>query len=198
MFDKPYSQACENNKQPILDVLTKVFANGQCLLEIGSGTGQHAAFFAPRLRQLQWHTSDMPDKHLGIKAWLNDIQAENLHQPLALTIDAVSTGSLPISNFDAVFTANTTHIMQPAEAKRMMQLIAKHLPENGVFCQYGPFNFDGQYTSESNKAFDQHLKMQGCGGIRDIDELLLWAAPLELVETVTMPANNFLLVWKKP
>ncbi|WP_299072647.1 DUF938 domain-containing protein [uncultured Paraglaciecola sp.] len=197
MFDKPFSQACENNKQPIFEVLTRVLTNSQRLLEIGSGTGQHAAFFAPQLPYLQWHTSDMPDKHLGIKAWLKGVRADNLHQPLSLTIDAKHSHSLPLANFDAVYSANTTHIMQPAEAQRMMQLVAESLPTGGVFCQYGPFNIDGQYTSASNKAFDQHLKAQNCGGIRDIEELVQWASPLTLIEKIVMPANNFLLVWKK-
>lgn len=195
MFDKPFSQACENNKQPILEVLSRVLADKKELLEIGSGTGQHAAYFAPRLPYLEWHTSDMPNNHSGIKAWLEDVSVNNLHQPLSFTIGANSTW--PLTNVDAVFTANTTHIMQPSEARFMMQLVADNLPVSGIFCQYGPYNFQGQYTSDSNAAFDQHLSEQGCGGIRDIDELTLWAKPLVLIETVPMPANNFMLIWQK-
>jgi trans-aconitate methyltransferase len=195
MLDKPFSQSCENNKQPILDILSRVLANKKKLLEIGSGTGQHAAHFAPRLTHLQWHTSDMPDKHLAIAAWLEDVCVDNLHQPISLTIGA--SNAWPLTNIDAVFTANTTHIMQPSETQFMMQLVANNLPSGGVFCQYGPYNFQGQYSSESNKTFDQHLIGQGCGGIRDIDELTLWAKPLVLIETVPMPANNFMLVWQK-
>ena len=138
MFDKPFSQACENNKQPILDVLNRVLADKKRLLEIGSGTGQHAAYFAPKLSHLEWHTSDMPDKHLGIVAWLEDAAVNNLHQPLSFTI---GTNAWPIDNVDAVYTANTTHIMQPLEAQLMMQLVADNLPNGGVFCQYGPYNF---------------------------------------------------------
>ena len=197
MFDKPFSQACENNKQPILDVLTRVLADKKGLLEIGSGTGQHAAHFAPRLRHLEWHTSDMPDKHLGIAAWIKDAAVSNLHQPMAFTIGATGCNAWPKANVDAVYTANTAHIMQPSEAQVMMQLVAENLPDGGVFCQYGPYNFQGHYTSESNKNFDQHLSEQGCGGIRDIDELILWARPLVLTETVPMPANNFMLIWQK-
>jgi hypothetical protein len=195
MFDKPFSQACENNKQPILNVLKRVLADRKNLLEIGSGTGQHAAYFAPRLAHLEWHTSDMPDKHLGIAAWLESADVDNLHQPLSFTIGANSTW--PLTTVDAVYTANTTHIMQPSEAQFMMQLVADNLPVSGIFCQYGPYNFQGQYTSESNVVFDQHLNEQGCGGIRDIDELTLWAKPLVLVDTVPMPANNFMLIWQK-
>lgn len=195
MFDKPFSQACENNKQPILDILSRVLAHKKILLEIGSGTGQHAAYFAPRLMHLEWHTSDMPDKHLGIAAWLVDMKVDNLHSPLAFTIGATSTW--PLVNVDAVYTANTTHIMQPSDTKLMMKLVANNLLSGGVFCQYGPYNFQGQYSSESNQSFDQRLSEQGCGGIRDIDELILWAKPLILIETISMPANNFMLIWQK-
>lgn len=194
MFDKPFSQACENNKQPILDVLKRVLADRKNVLEIGSGTGQHAAHFAPRLRHLEWYTSDMPDHHLGIQAWLADAPVSNLHQPLSFTI---GINAWPVTKFDAVYTANTTHIMQPSEAQLMMQLVAANLPDAGMFCQYGPFTFNGQYTSESNEVFDQHLREQGCGGIRDIEELNLWAKPLALIEKIPMPANNFMLIWQK-
>lgn len=191
---KPFSQACENNKQPILEVLHRILTDRKKLLEIGSGTGQHAAHFAPRLTHLEWHTSDMPNNHSGIKAWLNDVSVKNLHQPMSFTI---GVNDWPLGTFDAVYTANTTHIMQPSEAQLMMQLVADNLPVGGVFCQYGPYKFDGQYTSESNEAFDLHLREQGCGGIRDIDELTLWAKPLVLIEKVAMPANNFMLIWQK-
>ena len=197
MFDKPFSQACENNKQPILDVLQRILADKKILLEIGSGSGQHAAHFAPRLAHLQWHTSDMPDKHLGIKAWLEDAAVNNLHQPMSFTIGSIDNGAWPLANVDAVYSANTTHIMQSSEAQLMMQLVADNLSDGGVFCQYGPFNFQGRYTSESNQVFDQYLTEQGCGGIRDIDELTLWAKPMVLIEVVPMPANNFTLIWQK-
>jgi hypothetical protein len=196
MFDKPFSQACENNKQPIFDILSRVLVDKKSLLEIGSGTGQHAVYFAPRLSHLEWHTSDMPDKHLGISAWLVDVKVDNLHQPLSFTIGATSTW--PLANVDAVYTANTTHIMQPSDTQLMMNLVADNLSSGGVFCQYGPYNFQGQYSSESNQSFDLNLREQGCGGIRDIDELTLWAKPLVLIEIISMPANNFMLVWQKP
>lgn len=194
MFNKPFSQACENNRQPILDVLNRVLADRKCLLEIGSGTGQHAAYFAPKLPHLEWHTSDMPTNHSGIKAWLKEAAVNNLHHPVSLTI---GINDWPLGNFDVVYTANTTHIMQPSEAQLMMQLVSNNLPVDGIFCQYGPYNFDGQYTSESNAAFDQHLNEQGCGGIRDIDELIRWATSLSLIEKIPMPANNFMLIWQK-
>lgn len=193
-MNKPFSQACENNKQPILDVLVRVLAGSKKLLEIGSGTGQHAAYFAPRLTHLEWQTSDMPNNHKGINAWLEDVSSRSLKLAMSFTI---GIDEWPLGNFDAVFTANTTHIMHPSEAQLMMKLVADNLPDGGLFCQYGPYKFQGQYTSDSNAAFDQHLSKQGCGGIRDIDELILWAKPLRLVETISMPANNFTLIWQK-
>lgn len=193
-MNKPFSQACENNKQPILQVLLKVLSQQKHVLEIGSGTGQHAAYFAPNLDHLDWQTSDLPLNHEGIKLWLNEAQTENLYSPLVFT---VGDDDWPVGDFDAVYTANSTHIMQSKDAKLMMEMIRDNLPSGGVFCQYGPFNIQGQYTSESNQAFDQHLKRQGCGGIRSIEELQTWASGMTLVEKVPMPANNMLLVWHK-
>jgi hypothetical protein len=197
-MNKPYSQACENNKQPILTQLEIHFSESCKVLEIGSGTGQHAVYFAPKLPHLIWQTSDQPHYHTGIQAWLAECPAElttgNLIAPIPLTI---GQSSWPELGIDAVFTANTTHIMQSNEAKLMMQLVAEKLPHRGVFCQYGPFNIDGKFTSNSNYQFDHHLKAEGCGGIRDIEELQRWASGLELLERISMPANNFLLVWRK-
>jgi cyclopropane fatty-acyl-phospholipid synthase-like methyltransferase len=195
-MSKPFSQACENNKQPILEVLKTAFADTQSVLEIGSGTGQHGVFFAPNLPHLSWQTSDMPENHPGINAWIDELPAPNLKRPVPLTI---GEDNWPDSGFDGVFTANTTHIMQVSEARAMMQLVADNLPSGGVLCQYGPFNVDGQYTSDSNRAFDQHLLAQGCGGIRDITELQSWVEGrgLVLVQRHQMPANNQLLEWRK-
>lgn len=189
-----FSQACENNKQPILQQLKLHFAPVTKVLEIGSGTGQHGVFFAPQLSHLNWQTSDMPDNHTGILAWQEQFPADNLLPPVNFTVGA---DPWPDMQIDAVFSANTAHIMQIQEARLMMQMVAANLPRGGVFCQYGPFNVNGQYTSESNERFDLHLSNEGCGGIRDIAELQDWAAGMTLTEKVTMPANNFLLVWKK-
>lgn len=195
-MDKPYSQACENNKGPILDVLKVRLGVSRRLLEIGSGTGQHAVYFAALLPHLQWQTSDRLENHAGINAWIDDFPAANLHRPICFT---VGMDKWPDGDFDTVFTANTTHIMPVPEAKLMMKMVAENLPDNGVFCQYGPFNIDGQYTSDSNQAFDQHLLSQGFGGIRDVVELQNWVAEsgLTLMQRIQMPANNQLLVWQK-
>lgn len=199
---KPFSQACENNKQPIIDVLQRVFTQSTSVLEIGSGTGQHAVFFAAKLPHLRWQTSDQPEYHEGINAWIEDEPSVNLHSPVSFTLGVDSWQSVVDkvgTSFDAVFTANTTHIMQIHEAEIMLKTVAQSLPAGGFFCQYGPFNIDGKYTSDSNRAFDESLKQRGCGGIRDIAELEAWAADsgLTLVENNDLPANNRLLVWQK-
>ncbi|WP_133469268.1 DUF938 domain-containing protein [Paraglaciecola marina] len=194
LIDKPFSQSCENNKQVILNVLELVLKDSSNLLEIGSGTGQHAVYFGEHLSHLKWQTSDMKQNHKGILAWLAESAANNISAPVEFTL---GKSDWPQGEFDAVFTANTTHIMQPSEAKIMMQMVAQNLSDGGIFCQYGPFNIDGQYTNESNKRFDQHLQAEGCGGIRDIAELVGWAKGVTLVEKVIMPANNFLLIWRK-
>lgn len=193
-MNMPFSQACENNKAPIAKQLQDYFGTRKKVLEIGSGTGQHAVYFAPRLPHLSWQTSDMPNNHSGINCWLAEYPASNLRAPIGFT---VGMDEWPDMDIDGVFTANTSHIMQVDEAQGMMHLVAKNLPVNGVFCQYGPFNVDGHYTSESNRDFDQHLKNQGCGGIRDIAELQEWAGPMTLHGRIQLPANNFLLVWIK-
>jgi hypothetical protein len=182
-MNKPFSQACENNKQPIVEVLKRVFTQSKNILEIGSGTAQHAVHFAPNLPHLDWHTSDMPDNHSGMQSWLDEAEINNLHAPLAFT---VGLNDWPLANIDGVYTANTTHIMQKSSAQLMMKLVADNLNKGDFFCQYGPFNVQGQYTSESNHVFDQHLHEQGCGGIRDIEELVSWAKPMELLEQVPM------------
>ena len=193
-MDKPFSQACENNKQPILSVLKRYFNDCHSVLEIGSGTGQHAVFFAKNLPHLQWYCSDAPANHAGIKAWIKDQPSPNLHKPFNLVI---GQDKWPDFSYDGIFSANTAHIMQKYEVKLMMELVSNALPQGGVFCQYGPFNQDGQYSSQSNADFDLHLKSSGYGGIKDIEDLQYWARGLQLIEQVTMPANNLTLVWRK-
>lgn len=193
-MDKPFSQACENNKQPILEVLEQYFIGCHSVLEIGSGTGQHAVYFAKNLPHLQWYSSDAPANHAGINAWIKDQPSPNLHPPFSLVIGQDNWPEYP---YDGIFSANTAHIMQKYETKLMMQLINDALPSGGVFCQYGPFKQDGQYSSQSNADFDLQLKSSGYGGIRDIEDLQYWARDLQLLEQVNMPANNLTLVWRK-
>ncbi|TEW48293.1 DUF938 domain-containing protein [Psychromonas algicola] len=191
---KQFSGSCERNQQPILEQLFRLFKDRQRVLEIGSGTGQHAVFFAKHLAHINWHTSDAKTNHASINAWIEESPSQNLHSPIEFLF---GEQSWPAIEMDAVFTANTTHIMQKHHAKLMMETIAANLQKGGLFCQYGPFNIDGKYTSEGNREFDLHLANEGCGGIRDINELTQWATGLRLVEKISMPANNFLLVWQR-
>lgn len=192
-MSKNFAEHCERNKQPILDQLAIYFKSSRHVLEIGSGTGQHAVFFAEKLPHLRWHTSDMPENHDSVNAWITESQLKNISPPVELQI---GRDPWPDLNVDAVFTANTTHIMQPEEAQQMMALVALNLPEKGVFCQYGPMIVDGEYTSESNRHFDQKIKDEGFGGIRSIEELTAWGEKMTLIEKISMPANNVLLVWR--
>lgn len=192
-MSKRFSPSCERNQQPILDRLLQHFASVQHVLEIGSGTGQHAVFFAKYLPHLVWQTSDMVENHASVKAWISESNLTNVRAPMDLKIGRDTWPAIPL---DAVFTANTTHIMQPEEAEEMMVLIAQHLPKGGIFCQYGPMNVGGEFTSESNREFDAKIRSEGCGGISDIEQLKRWSKGMQLIEMHPMPANNFLLVWQ--
>lgn len=191
---KQYSSSCERNQKPLLEQLSRLFKDSQRVLEIGSGSGQHAVFFAKHLSHLEWHTSDAKNNHASINEWIEEFPSNNLHSPIEFLF---GQQPWPTITMDAIFTANTTHIMQKNDAKLMMESISTNLLKGGLFCQYGPFNIDGEYTSEGNKTFDLHLESEGCGGIRDINELTEWATGLRLIERISMPANNFLLVWQR-
>jgi len=195
--NKPYSDACDDNKQPILAVIGPLFANARSILEIGSGTGQHAVFFADAMPHLTWHTSDREENHPGIHAWLNESQTPNLQPPLTLD---VAIDQWPQTTYDAVFSANTAHIMGQEEVAAMFRGVAKVLKADGLFALYGPFNYAGRYTSESNARFDQWLKSRdprSC--IKNFDDLNSMALELglELVEDYEMPVNNRILVWRR-
>lgn len=192
-MSKAFSPSCERNQHPILEQLSVYFRNSQRVLEIGSGTGQHAVHFAKHLSHLNWHTSDMVDNHDSICAWMDEANLSNLFPPIEFHF---GKNDWPALDVDAIFTANTTHIMQVNEAELMMQTVATKLKKGGIFCQYGPMNREGQYTSASNRDFDQQLQQNGYGGIRDVEELIQWAQGMELIEQIPMPANNVLLVWE--
>ena len=194
---KIFSQACENNRQPILDLLLSVFAKTRSVLEVGSGTGQHAAFFAPRLPHLVWQTSDLAVNHTAINAWINDCPSSNIRRPLVF--DA-SSPNRPCGLMDGLFTANTCHIMPwPAVVSLFAGLPLLLAPEATIVI-YGPFKYGGRFTSASNADFDYRLKMhshhQGIRGFEAISGLAS-AAGLVLQEDQPMPANNRLLVWQR-
>lgn len=196
MSEKRFSPSCENNRLPILSQLQTFLKDTRHLLEIGSGTGQHAAYFAPELPQLIWQTSDVVENHSSIQAWIEDSGASNICAPYRLKIGA---DTWPEGKFDAIYSANTAHIMQKSEVELMMQLVAEGLEPGGVFCQYGPFTESGEFSSDSNESFHHRLVTEGYGGYRDIGELQNWGEPrgLFLEKQINMPANNLLLVWRK-
>lgn len=197
MVGKPFSQACENNKQPILEQLMQFLPKQGLVLEIGTGTGQHAVHFAAAFPHLQWQPSDRPEAAGYCLPWLAAATSGNINRPLSLD---VAEANWPLDRADAVFSANTAHIMSWPEVESMFAGVAHLLPMGGVFCLYGPFNYQGNYTSDSNRAFDLHLRTQKATmGLRDMDDLLVLGkrVGLMLLEDIAMPANNRFLVWQK-
>jgi len=195
---KPFSESSEQNKEPILAVLREVFSDSKCVLEIGSGTGQHAIYFGKNLPSVTWHTSDVIDNHPGIHAWLNESSLNNVKPPLRLDVSKIQWQEMEF--FDGIFSANTVHIMHWQNVIDMFVGAGQILTVGGMYCLYGPFNYSGQYTSQSNAHFDQWLKTRDPeSGIRDFEALnkLALDAGLQLIKDYEMPANNRILVWKK-
>jgi SAM-dependent methyltransferase len=193
---KPYSEACERNREPILAVLKRVFADRSRVLEIGSGTGQHAAAFAPALPHLVWQPSDVAEHLAGISRWVAEAGAANLRRPLELDVDR----PWPDIAADAVFSANTSHILSWPQVERMFEGVSRVLPAGGLFALYGPFNYGGRYTSESNARFDSMLRERDPrSGLRDVEAVMALGEReyLKKDEDLAMPANNRLLIFKK-
>ena len=194
---KPYAESCDQNRLPILEVLERELAGRRRLLEIGSGTGQHAVFFGARFPELLWQTSDVAAAHAGIHAWLDEAGLDNVLAPLALDVCA---DDWPRQGYDAVFSANTVHIMAWPQVECLFAGVSEVLEAGGVFCLYGPFNYGGRYTSDSNAQFDRWLKARDpLSGIRDFEALcaLAESAGMVLREDYDMPANNRTLVWTR-
>ncbi|MBU1395031.1 MAG: DUF938 domain-containing protein [Gammaproteobacteria bacterium] len=197
MIDKPFSESCVQNRDPILAVLRELFADRRHVLEIGSGTGQHAVYFAPELPHLVWQTADVPQHHAGIRAWLDDAALPNVLPPLAL--DANDT-AWHCGRYDAVFSANTLHIMSWPEVELFFAGVGEVLEPGGVLAVYGPFNYKGAFTSESNARFDAWLKARDpASGVRDFEavDALARARGLVLLQDIAMPANNRMLMWRR-
>ena len=193
----PFSAACERNKDPILEILRTRFADRTQVLEIGSGTGQHAVHFARALAHLTWH----PTEQL---AYLSDLTervklegSQNLRAPTQLD---VRQSVWPLRSVDAVFTANTLHIMSWPEVTALYKGVGSVLAPAGIFCVYGPFRYDGRYTSESNREFDRMLQERDPNsGLRDIQAVTMLALEygMRLDEDHDLPANNRLVVFTK-
>ena len=201
---KLFSEACERNKEPILQVLRPALAEAQTVLEIGSGSGQHAVYFGQQMPHLTWYTSDVPVNHGSIRAWLADATLENVHPPISLNVDdapwSLRDAGLDVASVDALFTANTLHIISWPQVVRLFAGIGNLLNDGGQICIYGPFKYAGNFTSEGDARFDEHLKSQNEGsGVRDFEAVsaLAEAEGLHLVEDHSMPASNHLLRFAK-
>lgn len=196
MLNKPFSPACDRNKTPILEVLRPPFSDRRRVLEIGSGTGQHAVHFAAALPHLLWQTSDRAENLPGIQAWLTEAQLANTPAPLTLDV----SGSWPAQYFDAVFSANTLHIMSWDEVQTLFKQLPTVLEAQAVLAIYGPFCYEGSHTSASNAAFDAALKADAPHrGIRDFEavDALAQSIGLQLIADHPMPANNRCLIWQR-
>jgi hypothetical protein len=193
---KPYAPACDRNREPILAVLRRWFADRHNVLEIGSGTGQHAVAFAAELPHLEWQTSDRAENLPGIRMWLDEARLPNLPPPLELDV----TGRWSEGPYDAAFSANTLHIMSWDEVSGFLAALAMALAPDATLAIYGPFNYGGRFTSESNADFDRGLKERSASmGVRDFEAVdgLARSAGFRLAEDCAMPANNRTLVWRR-
>jgi cyclopropane fatty-acyl-phospholipid synthase-like methyltransferase len=192
---KPYSESCVQNREPIQAVLQQYVYGREHVLEIGSGTGQHAVYFAEAFPHLIWQTSDLAENHAGIEAWLEDSQLPNVLPPLLLD----SLGIWPDQRFDIIFTANTLHIMSQQAVEKMIISVPECMHPDSIMLIYGPFNYQNRYTSESNARFDIWLKQRDpLSGIKNFEWLQHIAAEsgLECIQDHVMPANNRILVWR--
>lgn len=196
-YEKPFSQSCEENKQVIFETIAPFLADKTSVLEIASGTGQHAVFFASQLPHLTWQTSDLIESHVGIHQWLDEVNLENIHRPVELN---VSESEWPSCRYDAVFSANSFHIMANQNVEDFFANISSVLQNNAYVIIYGPFNYKGEFTSQSNANFDVWLKSRHPqSGIKDFEwcNQLAMNAGLNLVDDIAMPVNNRILVWRK-
>lgn len=194
---KPYSEACDRNRDPILAVIGPLLTKCRAVLEVGSGTGQHAVYFAEKMPYLLWYTSDREENHEGIRLWLEEAGLGNVRPPLLLN---VVQSQWPRVEVDAVFSANTAHIMAWQEVEALFSGVGELLQENGLFLLYGPVNYNERYTSESNERFDAWLKARDpLSGIRNFEDLdrLANHAGLIFRQDFAMPANNRILFWQK-
>lgn len=193
-MNKPFSEACERNREPILHYLQQWLVKPELVVEVGSGTGQHAVYFAEHMPHLLWQPTDRAEHLAGITMWREESKLNNLLMPVELDVEK----SWTITTCASIYSANTLHIMSFDAVKKFFNHVAQQLHENGQLIVYGPFNYNGQYTSESNQLFDQWLKSRDVkSGIRDFEEIdqLAVKAGLVLKDDCSMPANNRLLRW---
>jgi cyclopropane fatty-acyl-phospholipid synthase-like methyltransferase len=195
-MNKPHAPATDRNRDVILAILRERFSGRRQVLEIGSGTGQHAVHFAAALPWLQWQASDVAGNLPGIRCWLDEAGLPNTPPPAEVDMRQ----PWPSLTFDAVFSANTLHIMAWREVQQLFAELGRRLPADGLLTVYGPFNYGGQFTSESNARFDATLRAGNpASGIRDFEKVnaLATLAGLELLDDQAMPANNRCISWRR-
>ena len=193
----PFSEACERNKEPILEVLRKAFADCRRVLEIGAGTGQHAVHFARHLPQLRWLPTDRAENLDGLAARIAAEGPPNLEAPVEF--DVLREPWPPLSS-DAVFSANTLHIMSWPAVAAMFTGLPRVLGSGGLIAIYGPFSYGGRFTARSNEEFDRGLRERDpASGLRDFEAVDARArsCAFELVRDCAMPANNRLILWRR-
>lgn len=202
---KPFSQACENNKRFILGRIRDQFQSGNLVLEVGSRTAQHVIFFAQMMPQVRWFPSDIPENIATLVECLDGHQCENIAPPVALDVTenpwpfCAANSSEPNAGVDGVFTANTLHIMPWSAVECFFDGVGRVLRPGGKLCVYGPFKYDGEFTTPSNAQFDASLRTQSAeSGLRDFEHVnsLAEAQNMALIADHGMPANNQLLVWR--
>ena len=195
-MDKPHAPACDRNREPILAALREHFADRRDVIEIGSGTGQHAVHFAAAMPHLRWQCSDREQNLAGIRMWLDEAALPNAPPPFAFDVN----GPWPAHRYDAAFSANTLHIMGWPEVERLFAGLPDLLAPDAKLVIYGPFNVGGRPTSESNAAFDASLKAGAPHrGLRDVEavDALARRAGFVMVADRAMPANNRCLAWRR-
>ncbi|MEQ8516438.1 MAG: DUF938 domain-containing protein [Chromatocurvus sp.] len=197
MDELPFSPACENNKGPILEHLRDELAGARGVLEIGSGTGQHAVWFAGHLPRLTWQPTELPQSLAMLRPRCSASGLDNLLPPRAMDV-CDTPWPLPVP--DTIFTANTLHIMPMSSVQALFDGLRLHAPPGARLVVYGPFNYAGQYTSASNAQFDKSLRARAAhSGIRDIEAIdrLAQAAGFRQQADHAMPANNRLILWRR-
>jgi len=198
-IDLPFSAACERNKDAILSVIKAPLSIAGSVLEIGSGTGQHAIHFAHAFPQLIWQTSDQNYYLEGIRAQLDNAKLDNVAYPLELNVNQTPWLS-KVQVFDVVYSANTLHIMTDSDVVSFFQGLPSVSQAGSYLIIYGPFKYQGKFTSQSNAEFDQALRLRGCGSsIKEFDDVnrLAKREGFQLLHDHAMPANNQCLIWRK-
>ncbi len=193
-----YSPAADNNKAAILSVLTNYFAEGDHVLEVGSGSGQHAIHMSAALPQIRWQPSDRAITLAALSANIREYGTPNVQQPIELDL-AKLPPALP-RGVQCIYAANVMHIVSEPLGATLIKLAAQSLLKDGYLVLYGPYRYGGKFTTESNKDFDGWLKdRDSSSGVRDFEwvEKLANESGLTLIKDHAMPANNQCLVYKK-